>query len=766
MTKPPFLTLLLLTSLAAPRLGAQAVDSAPSRVLVGRILGQDTGAPEQLEAVRRLAADPDLPGVPVLVHSLAAGIDENIQRRATLALLALGGIATPALVEALKADDPVQRRNAAGILGLVADPTALPALREAAHGDADEAVRNVAQSSPSIAGASSTMPTDPRLAALRASLAPDPGAAEGEGAATEPASVEASPPAADDPVHLKVARGASILVRLTEEAGRNITQVRVAQGTRTVVSTTVTGQVGPWLVGSRELKLSAAATADLGFYRVEGLERGQVRYVLPISLEVTSGVSSSFASVPTQTDLQRQASARPMQRARLFMAEPMINMAAYRRGLTSFTMDPVLATAATGRSTLEYVRPATVTGSFDFTLTPGEVPPPWIDMVIPEGGTGHVGQTIELRGGDLPCPLHRDAITVFLGNVSLTVVESTPKRVRARLPSTAMTGTLRAIRVSDGMEVIAVANYAVAPFRPFAYFEADPSGYSAMNAYLLAMASQRAYVDTSGASPETPSDYESRVRTEFETLGVEVLDVLHDGSFVSGTAWLPDTQGFILQTDQAMIIALAGTQHFNLSDLNSDLLAVPFWDTGLPGYPPVHKGFWFAGDVVYTRIRNRVRAAGTRRVWLTGHSLGGAMATLIALRLQIDLTLDPTCSVRPRGIMTFGAPRVGCVSVPSFLQAYDAFFNISGAPTRGWRVVRVGDAVPKFPTAFHHAGRLAVLNGGTVEIANPSDSYAVVNPVSGLGTIHFAYFDELEALMRQTPTGMAFSSLWPKAKVF
>ncbi|MBK9129660.1 MAG: HEAT repeat domain-containing protein, partial [Phycisphaerales bacterium] len=316
MTKLPTCAVLLLACLTTPGVNAQA-DPEPTREIVDRILGQDASPPEQLEAARRLAADPDRRGLPALARSLAAGVDEHVRRRATLALLAMGSVATPTLIEALQADDPVQRRHAAGILGVVADPAAVPALRNVAQSDADESVRNVAWSSLAVADSTATAPKDSRLAALRVGRSSDSAATvERNAAASAPASVEAPPPAAEDPVHLRVARGASILVRLTEDAGRNVTQVRVAQGTRSVVSTTVTGEVGPWLVGSRELKLSASTTAALGFYRVEGLARGQVRYVLPISLEVTGSASSSFARLPAHTDLQRRTSAGPMQRAR------------------------------------------------------------------------------------------------------------------------------------------------------------------------------------------------------------------------------------------------------------------------------------------------------------------------------------------------------------------------------------------------------------------------------------------------------------------
>jgi pimeloyl-ACP methyl ester carboxylesterase len=84
-------------------------------------------------------------------------------------------------------------------------------------------------------------------------------------------------------------------------------------------------------------------------------------------------------------------------------------------------------------------------------------------------------------------------------------------------------------------------------------------------------------------------------------------------------------------------------------------------------------------------------------VWVTGHSLGGALATLAAARLY-DAGIEPyvTC--------TFGAPRV---LDPKAAAAY---------LPRLYRFVNKGDLVPTVPTTFtlpwywyQHTGSLAVV---------------------------------------------------------
>lgn len=52
-----------------------------------------------------------------------------------------------------------------------------------------------------------------------------------------------------------------------------------------------------------------------------------------------------------------------------------------------------------------------------------------------------------------------------------------------------------------------------------------------------------------------------------------------------------------------------------------------------------HTGFWTAADSVYPRIRDCVlflKAQSNRPVYLTGHSLGGALATILSMRLYTD----------------------------------------------------------------------------------------------------------------------------------
>ena len=114
---------------------------------------------------------------------------------------------------------------------------------------------------------------------------------------------------------------------------------------------------------------------------------------------------------------------------------------------------------------------------------------------------------------------------------------------------------------------------------------------------------------------------------------------------------------------------------------------------GLPGH--VHQGYaesldslWNSpGGLVSVLDRIAAAAAEGRRLWVTGHSKGGALALLAGLRLAE--TGVP--GLEPAGICTFGAPRAGNLG---FAAAFED--NLAG---RAWRFEYRNDIVPHLPPA-------------------------------------------------------------------
>lgn len=79
-----------------------------------------------------------------------------------------------------------------------------------------------------------------------------------------------------------------------------------------------------------------------------------------------------------------------------------------------------------------------------------------------------------------------------------------------------------------------------------------------------------------------------------------------------------------------------------------------------------HRGFMAAYFAVRDRLQDVIKQYPTAALVVTGHSLGGALATIGSLDLQYNITQH---SKQPLSVYTFGAPRVGNAAlVESFSQ--------------------------------------------------------------------------------------------------
>jgi hypothetical protein len=111
--------------------------------------------------------------------------------------------------------------------------------------------------------------------------------------------------------------------------------------------------------------------------------------------------------------------------------------------------------------------------------------------------------------------------------------------------------------------------------------------------------------------------------------------------------------GLVVAVPGALIVAFRGT------DQALDWLTnVAFWQRGPwgPEWGRVHAGFLAAVDALWPKLIAAIAEldGGPRPIWFTGHSLGGAMALLAAVKL---LNEGPGAAIG--GICTFGQPMVG-----------------------------------------------------------------------------------------------------------
>jgi len=161
---------------------------------------------------------------------------------------------------------------------------------------------------------------------------------------------------------------------------------------------------------------------------------------------------------------------------------------------------------------------------------------------------------------------------------------------------------------------------------------------------------------------------------------------------------LEDTEALITSNDQAIIIAFRGTSSVEdaLTDAKIKLIA----DPGTKG--KIHEGFKTGLDKVWNEIWNAVgrsRLHDKRPIWLTGHSLGGALALTAAARLRFEK------NVIINGLYTFGQPRVGDLA---YVKACNKAFGL-----QYFRFVHNNDIVPRVPMrvmGFEHTGFFKYIN--------------------------------------------------------
>ena len=172
------------------------------------------------------------------------------------------------------------------------------------------------------------------------------------------------------------------------------------------------------------------------------------------------------------------------------------------------------------------------------------------------------------------------------------------------------------------------------------------------------------------------------------------------------------------------VLAFPGTERLNDAKVDLRLSRVPFGGStpaefqkfaGLQdipvGTPRVHRGFndytsaalfqeplkAFGGQTAGERIAQELKLHPEERLYLTGHSLGGAAATLAAARLA-DMGVAPD----QLQVVTFGAPAVGD---KSFARHYHSRMNLT-------RIVIDGDPVKSVLQSM--SGRFAQF-GATVK---------------------------------------------------
>ncbi|MGB7086831.1 MAG: lipase family protein, partial [Phormidesmis sp.] len=218
-----------------------------------------------------------------------------------------------------------------------------------------------------------------------------------------------------------------------------------------------------------------------------------------------------------------------------------------------------------------------------------------------------------------------------------------------------------------------------------------------------------------------------------------------------------DTQAYMFRTDTFMVLAFRGSQEPQdwMTNFTTQLRNFTIYKNGITSVSSykgrVHTGFFLAWAIIeqsvlaqIQRWRRELAEEGKLLppLYITGHSLGGALATMAAAAL-VDH------GIRVAGVYTFGQPRVGDRTFVNQLNLKTG--------SRVFRFVNNNDIVPHVPPPFSvwnptrfygHVGKATYFNARGLMLTNanypPQARWAniVLGLVKGVSGAGFNYITD------------------------
>jgi len=154
-------------------------------------------------------------------------------------------------------------------------------------------------------------------------------------------------------------------------------------------------------------------------------------------------------------------------------------------------------------------------------------------------------------------------------------------------------------------------------------------------------------------------------------------------------------QAYRFMNKEDLVIACRGTQPSEFNDIKADLKAIPVMAETVSR---VHQGFKTEVDELWPMIcDDLIRPVNMgKKVWFCGHSLGAAMATIMASRCMFYASVP-----NPEELYTYGSPRVGW---PTYVKSLGIVHH---------RWVNNNDIVTRVPLAimgYRHHGEEHYMN--------------------------------------------------------
>jgi len=158
---------------------------------------------------------------------------------------------------------------------------------------------------------------------------------------------------------------------------------------------------------------------------------------------------------------------------------------------------------------------------------------------------------------------------------------------------------------------------------------------------------------------------------------------------------LDGAQTYRFMNKHDLVIACRGTEPTEFNDIKADLKAMPVIAETVSR---VHRGFKQEVDELWPMVLEDLERTvnDKKKIWFCGHSLGAAMATIMASRCHLYPDVEPV-----EELYTYGSPRVG----------WPTYSNSLGVTHHRWK--NNNDIVTGVPLAimgYKHHGELHYLN--------------------------------------------------------
>ena len=205
------------------------------------------------------------------------------------------------------------------------------------------------------------------------------------------------------------------------------------------------------------------------------------------------------------------------------------------------------------------------------------------------------------------------------------------------------------------------------------------AAYSDRMAWVCASMSHLAYDRFELNDAELNRQFEAKL----ESGGFKLIDTFNSDK--------TGTQAFLASNGDFVVLAFRGTEK-NWRDVQTDILSRRVRTSS----GRIHAGFRQAYESVRPEIEKSLKKIGKLPLYITGHSLGGALATVATERLESN----PRFEFQVAACYTFGSPRVGNAE-------YDP--NIKSSFFRVVNTVDIVTVIPLLVMGFVHVGDIRFL---------------------------------------------------------